>query len=266
MFHVYRCYSPDGRRDTPLRLGTWSRNELLLLALLGPFCFSNMRADYDPRVYAADVSPFGLGVVSTEIGKSAVAELWRRAEVKGRVRTLLHPLSAMMKEAGNDDWEEMLAGEDVEQYRRAGRPTRGHRREVEEHWEVPWTGNSTNDLAMLRPGGGKDAALNDIERQSNSLCPWTRAGYVSFFFCFFVTLLRYAAASRDQQSGRAVWVLIFKPGAETWLGFPGRCCVSLVDLDMSECSMFPHYARAALHNYVIGSQTGVKVQQSSMGV
>ena len=48
MFHVYRCYSPDGRRDTPFRLGTWGRNELLLLALLGPFCFSNMRADYDP--------------------------------------------------------------------------------------------------------------------------------------------------------------------------------------------------------------------------
>ena len=100
MFHVYSCYSPDGRRDTPFRLGTWSRNELLLLALLGPFCYSSMRADYDPRVYAADASPFGLGVVSTEIGTNVVAELWRRAEVKGRVRTLLHPLSAMMKEAG----------------------------------------------------------------------------------------------------------------------------------------------------------------------
>ena len=112
--------------------------------------------------------------MSTEIGKSAVAELWRRAEVRGRVRTLLHPFS---------DWEEMLAGEDVELDRRAGRPTRGLRREVEEHWEVPCKGNSTSDLAMLRPGGGRDAALNDIERQQFSV-PMDQSGIR--FLCYFL--------------------------------------------------------------------------------
>ena len=65
---------------------------MLLLSVLGPFALSNMRTDYDARIYAADASPFGLGVVSTEIGKLAVAELWRRAEVRGRTRILLNPL------------------------------------------------------------------------------------------------------------------------------------------------------------------------------
>ena len=37
------------------------------------------------------------------------------------------------EKAGNDDWEEMLAGEDAELDRRAGRPVRGLRRDVAEH-------------------------------------------------------------------------------------------------------------------------------------
>ena len=61
MFHVYHCHSPDRRRDTGFKLGTWSRNELLLLlALLGPFCLTDIRADFDPYIYAAHASPFGL--------------------------------------------------------------------------------------------------------------------------------------------------------------------------------------------------------------
>ena len=40
----------------------------------------------------------------------------------------------------------------------------------------------------------------------------------------------------------------------------------MVDLDMFERSMFLHYARAALHDYVTSTQTGIKVQQSSVGI
>ena len=35
MFHVYRCHSPDGKRDSAFKLGTWSRNEMMLLSVLG---------------------------------------------------------------------------------------------------------------------------------------------------------------------------------------------------------------------------------------
>ena len=74
-----------------------------------------MRADFDPNIYAADASPFGLGVVGTELGATAISELWRQAEVRGRTRNALHPLSAMLREMGDDGWHDLLAAEDMEE-------------------------------------------------------------------------------------------------------------------------------------------------------
>ena len=127
MFHVYRCASPDGCRGSPFRLGTWSRNELLLLSILGPFSLTDMRADFDPVVYAADASPYGLGVVAAEVGKPVVAELWRRADVQGRTRHLLHALSASLREIGQGNWDDLLAEEDLGEDEFLGRNDAGGR-------------------------------------------------------------------------------------------------------------------------------------------
>ena len=91
----------------------WCRNELLLLGLLAPMCLSNLRTPYDPTIYSADASPFGLGVTSTYGGPELVQELWRRADNVGRSRVLLHRLSADLKEIGEDDFEDGLAADDI---------------------------------------------------------------------------------------------------------------------------------------------------------
>ena len=92
----------------------WCRNELLLLGILGPVTLSDLRAKYDTNIYSSDASPFGIGVTSVFVGERVAKELWRRADIAGRSRVLLHKISAELKEVGIDNWEDTLAADDMD--------------------------------------------------------------------------------------------------------------------------------------------------------
>ena len=111
---MYRVSWSDLNSVEPAKLSLWCRNELLLLSLLGPMCLSDLRAPYDPTIYAADASPYGIGVTATEGGPKLVQELWRRADTTGRSRVLLNRLRADLKEVGEDLFEDDLAIADAE--------------------------------------------------------------------------------------------------------------------------------------------------------
>ena len=111
--HLYRIHWPDPHANDPTKLSLWCRNELLLLGCLAPMALSNLRASYDPIIYSADASPYGLGVTSAYGGFDMVRELWRRADQVGRSRVMLHRLSADLKEIGVDGFEDDMAAEDL---------------------------------------------------------------------------------------------------------------------------------------------------------
>ena len=125
-----------------------------------------MRADFDPNIYVADASPFGLGVVGTEWRTFAISELWRRAEVRGRTRNLLYPLSAVLREMGDDGWDDLLAAEDVEEDLAAGRTD--HRGVFDEPEQAASSKATATNPAVTRPGGGLDPSLNSIDRKATT--------------------------------------------------------------------------------------------------
>ena len=57
-------------------------------------CLSDLSALFDVTFYAADASPFGIGIITTHAGTELAQELWRRADTNGRSRVLLPRLSA----------------------------------------------------------------------------------------------------------------------------------------------------------------------------
>ena len=79
-----------------------SRNELLILAALGPMAQSDLRAKYSSFLYCCDASPTGGAVVKAHIGKTACKELWRHTEQKGYYTKLLNPAGQILAEHGID--------------------------------------------------------------------------------------------------------------------------------------------------------------------
>ena len=91
------------------------------------------------------------------MGRTAVAELWRRADIRGRTRHLLHPLSASLRENGHDDWDDMLAEEDIQEDVGAARLM-----PPESNVDVRPAAASR----LTRPAEVIDPLLNSIERKS----------------------------------------------------------------------------------------------------
>ena len=62
-------------RNQVFRLSPKSRNELLILAALAPSLQSDLRVQYDNKLYCMDASPFGGAVCEATIGSAAAQEL-----------------------------------------------------------------------------------------------------------------------------------------------------------------------------------------------
>ena len=95
----------QGRGLPPHRvfcLSAQSRNELLLLAALGPTAQSDLRAKYSDKVFATDASPHWGAVCQASVDPLAVAELWRHSEQRGYYTRLQSPAAAVLQEIGID--------------------------------------------------------------------------------------------------------------------------------------------------------------------
>ena len=58
-------------------------DELLLLCLLAPAAFTNLRATPLSTIFAVDASPFGAGACAAYVGEELGAELFRHIETRG---------------------------------------------------------------------------------------------------------------------------------------------------------------------------------------
>lgn len=83
-------------------LSRQSRNELQMMALMGPLAQANLRVDYLPYLFCTDASPDGGAVCRAHVGSSVIQELWRHSEQKGFYTRLQCPASAYLSEKGFD--------------------------------------------------------------------------------------------------------------------------------------------------------------------
>ena len=90
----------DHDADTVFHLSRKSRNELQLLAALGPLAQSDLRAKYADEMFCTDASPYGGAVIAAHIGQHASQELWRHTEQRGYYTRLLSPVSESLQEKG----------------------------------------------------------------------------------------------------------------------------------------------------------------------
>ena len=81
-------------------LSSQSKNELLLLAALGPTAQSDLRAKYSNKIYATDASPAWGAVCQADLEPQATAELWRHTEQRGYYTRLQSPAAAVLQELG----------------------------------------------------------------------------------------------------------------------------------------------------------------------
>ena len=101
MDHLFK----DCQNRTPNQvfcLNPKSRNELILLSLLGSTAQSDLRAHYCPKIVTMDASPTGGAVCSADLGSTACKEIWRHTEQRGYYTRLQSPVSALLTEKGID--------------------------------------------------------------------------------------------------------------------------------------------------------------------
>lgn len=79
-----------------------SRNELILLSLLGATAQSDLRAKYCPKIFTMDASPSGGAVCAADLGSTACKEIWRHTEQRGYYTRLQSPVSSLLTEIGLD--------------------------------------------------------------------------------------------------------------------------------------------------------------------
>eukprot|EP00438_Fugacium_kawagutii_P008019 Skav209170 [mRNA] locus=scaffold1137:401715:406094:- [translate_table: standard] len=81
-------------------LSRQARNELQLLAILGPTAQSDLRAQFCSHLFTTDASPSGGAVCRAEIGPETCKEIWRHTEQKGFYTRLQSPVSQILAEHG----------------------------------------------------------------------------------------------------------------------------------------------------------------------
>lgn len=91
----------DGfKMDEVFPLSRKARNELQLLATLGPLAQSDIRATYAQDIFCTDASPTSGAVISATVGTEAVQEIWRHCEQRGYYTRLQSPASEILAEKG----------------------------------------------------------------------------------------------------------------------------------------------------------------------
>ena len=91
----------DGcKMDEIFPLSRKARNELQLLAALGPLAQSDIRATYAQEIFCTDASPTSGAVISATVGKEAIQEIWRHCEQRGYYTRLQSPASEILTEKG----------------------------------------------------------------------------------------------------------------------------------------------------------------------
>ena len=110
---LYSQHAPQGEKV--FRLDRAARNELLVLACLGPCCISDLRAVPDGNLYCVDASPSGAGVCKTWVGPHVAREVWRRGDKQGYRAPALSKLGSYLKGKGWDEEqvEEFLADDEL---------------------------------------------------------------------------------------------------------------------------------------------------------
>lgn len=86
--------------DQVFCLSAQAKNELCLLAALGPTAQSDLRASYSDKIYATDASPAWGAVCQAQVSPSVTSELWRHSEQKGFYTKLQSPAAAVLTELG----------------------------------------------------------------------------------------------------------------------------------------------------------------------
>lgn len=81
-------------------LSRQSRNELQMMAMMGPLAQTNLRVEYLPFLFCTDASPEGGAVCRANVGSRVIQELWRHSEQKGFYTRLQSPVSAYLSEKG----------------------------------------------------------------------------------------------------------------------------------------------------------------------
>ncbi|OLP85556.1 hypothetical protein AK812_SmicGene33449 [Symbiodinium microadriaticum] len=97
-----QCFKDAARlpSDVVTRLSQRTRNELLLVAIMGPLLQTDLRTGWCPDVFCMDASPTGAGLCSAPVPENAVAELHRYSEQRGFYTKLEAPSSAALREMG----------------------------------------------------------------------------------------------------------------------------------------------------------------------
>ena len=88
------------KRTEVFALSPQARNELFLLSFLGGLGQADLRAPYNPSLYALDASPWAGAICTTSVGCAAASELWRHAEQRGYYTRLASPAAATLAEHG----------------------------------------------------------------------------------------------------------------------------------------------------------------------
>eukprot|EP00971_Amphidinium_carterae_P347781 6489968-Amphidinium_carterae.1 len=73
----------DVPRDQLFRMSPACSEELLSLCVLAPLIYSDLRAQYLPKLFATDASPWGAAITEAQITSKAAEEFGRHAEQKG---------------------------------------------------------------------------------------------------------------------------------------------------------------------------------------
>ena len=91
----------DGcKMNEVFELSRKARNELQLLASLGPLAQSDLRAAYAQDIFCTDASPTTGAVISAHVGSEVTEELWRHCEQRGYYTRLQTPASEILSEKG----------------------------------------------------------------------------------------------------------------------------------------------------------------------
>ncbi|CAE7185797.1 unnamed protein product, partial [Symbiodinium microadriaticum] len=88
--------------DVIVRLSQRTRNELLMVAIVGPLRQTDLRTGWCPEVFCMDASPTGAGLCTAPVPENAVAELHRYSEQRGFYTKLEAPSSAALREMGEE--------------------------------------------------------------------------------------------------------------------------------------------------------------------
>lgn len=92
------------------QLSKQSRHELMSLCILGTCAQADLRVGFCPRIYALDASPWGGGIVVSDVSSTATAELWRHSEQRGYHTNLLSEAASCLKELGLESAGEIDQG------------------------------------------------------------------------------------------------------------------------------------------------------------